>query len=82
MTLNELKHRVAVRHASGYCQYDVEITYRGKQYKCKSNNSLAWDRLDDDNYADNHSVCGYTNKEAWKAFYNECKRKNGLGEYK
>lgn len=82
MTLNELKHRVSVRHASGDYQYDVEITYRGKQYKCKSINNIAWNRLDDDYYADNHSVCGYTNKEAWKAFYDECKRKNGLGEYK
>lgn len=82
MTLNELKNRTSVRHANGYCQYEVEITYRGKRYKCKSNNSLAWDRLDDDNYADNYSKCGYTNKEAWKAFYDECKRQNGLGEYK
>lgn len=81
MALKDLKDRISVRHANGYCQYDVEITYRGKQYKCQSNNSLAWDRLDDDNYADNYPVYGYTNKGAWKAFYNECKRKNHLGEY-
>ncbi len=78
MTLKELKNRMSVRHAKGYCQYEVEITYRGKQYTCKSNNSLAWDRLDDGNYADTHVMGGYTNKGAWKAFYDECKRQNNL----
>lgn len=82
MTLKELKDRTLVRHANGYCQYDVEITYRGKQYTCKSNNSLAWDRLDNDDYADNYTMYGYTNKGAWESFYDECKCKNHLGRYR
>lgn len=78
MTLQELKEKVNVRRANGYCSYEVTITYRGKEYHCHSNNSLAWDRLDDDNYTDTYIMGGYTNKQAWKAFYDECKRKNNL----
>lgn len=81
MTLNELKQHTSVRHGRGYCLYEVEITYHGTIYKCTSNNSCAWDRLDDDNFPDNYTKYGYTNKGAWKAFYDECKRKNHLGEY-
>lgn len=82
MTLKELRNRVRVSRAKGYCSYEVKITYRGKEYTCHSNNSLAWDRLDDDNYRDNEEHGFYTNKEAYEAFYEECKRKNNLGEYK
>lgn len=82
MTLKELKERTNVRHGKGYCLYEVEINYHGTTYKCTSNNSSAWDRLDDDNFADNYTMYGYTNKGAWKAFYDECKRKNHLSEYK
>lgn len=81
MTLKELKNRVRVCHSKGYCSYEVKITYRGKEYTCNSNNSLAWDRLDDDNFRDNEVHGFYTNKTAYQAFYDECKRKNHLGEY-
>lgn len=81
MTLEELKNRVRVRHSKGYCSYYVKITYRGKEYTCNSNNSLAWDRLDDENFRDNETNGFYTTKTAYQAFYDECKRKNRLGEY-
>lgn len=81
MTLKELKEKTSVRWC-GYGQYEVTITYRGKTYKCKSNNSPAWDRLDDENYSDNYRVGFYTNKEAWQAFYEECLQKNHIGNYK
>lgn len=81
MTLQELKQRVRVERDRGYCSYIVKIDYRGKEYKCHSNNSLAWDRLDDDNYRDNEVNGFYTNKGAYQAFYDECKRKNCLGGY-
>lgn len=80
MTIAEIKERTNVKWI-GTCQYEVTIIYRGKTYKCKSNNSLAWDRLDDNNYPDNCMVGAYTNKGAWLAFYDECKRANRLGEY-
>jgi hypothetical protein len=82
MTLNELKNRVRVTRAKGYSSYEVTIQYRGKEYRCHSNNSLAWDRLDDENYRDNQVAGFYTNKGAYLAFYDECKRVNNLGEYK
>lgn len=80
MTLKELRERTRVEWC-GYGQYKVTITFHGKEYTCHSNNSLAWDRLDDDNYRDNEVSGNYTNKGAWMAFYDECKRKNSLGEY-
>jgi len=82
MTLQELKERVKVARANGYGCYKVTIVWHGREYECRSNNSLAWDRLDDDNYRDNEVNGFYTNKGAYKAFYEECKRKNNLGEYK
>ena len=78
MTLTDLQNRVRVRRGHGYCSYIVTITYRGQEYECNSNNSLAWDRLDDYNYRDNEVNGFYTNKGAYQAFYDECKRKNGL----
>lgn len=78
MTLKELRKRVRVTRDGGYCNYKVTIEYRGKTYTCHSHNSLAWDRLDDDNYRDNEVNGFYTNKGAYLAFYNECKRANDL----
>lgn len=82
MTLDELRRRIKVERDKGFHLYKITITYRGKEYTCKSKNSLAWDRLDDDNYSDNEVNGFYTNKGAYLAFYEECKRKNNLGEYK
>lgn len=82
MTLKELKERVRVQRNGGHGQYKVTIQFKGKEYTCGSNNSLAWDRLDDDNYRDNQINGFYTNKGAYKAFYEECKRANNLGKYK
>jgi hypothetical protein len=82
MTLQELKQRLRVERDGGHGQYKVTIFYRNKYYTCHSNNSLAWDRLDDDNYPDNVVNGSYTNKGAYQAFYDECKRKNQLGIYK
>lgn len=82
MTLKELRQKVRVERGIVFCLYKVTITYRGREYTCKSNNSLAWDRLDDDNYRDNEVNGFYTNKGASQAFYEECKRANNIGQYK
>lgn len=82
MTLKELKDRVTVRRGLGYNSYYVFINYRGKDYECTSNNSLAWYRLDDYDYSDSQVIYGYTNKGAYLAFYEECLRANHLGRYK
>ena len=56
----------------GCGNYKIAIEYRNKPYTCVSNNSLAYDawKYDDRTH--------YTEKQALKAFYDECKRKNGL----
>lgn len=84
MTLKQLENKVSVRHGIGYNLYEVTIEYRGKKYNCKSNNSLAWDRIHVDGtecYGDRAVRCTYTYKQALVAFWEECKRLNGLGEY-
>lgn len=82
MTLKQLEERVRVKIANGYCSYEVTINYRGKEYKCHSNNSLAWDRQSCDDVHPQITLFSYTLKGALNSFYEECKRKNNIGEYK
>ena len=77
MTTQQLRERTRVEWC-GYGQYKVTITFRGKQYTCKSNNSLAYDRLDDPDHGEKWLSCGYSNHRAWQSFYDECKIKNHL----
>lgn len=79
-TTNQFKKRMAVDRLS-QGQYRICVVYRGKVYFCISNNSLAWDRLENDNYPSNYPVNGYTNRGAWQAFYDECLQKNFLGKW-
>lgn len=72
MTEKELKQRIEVRHHSSG-SYKVTIYYRGKWYSCVSNNSLAYDDMD--RFGDN---AYYTSKQAYMAFWNECKHANNL----
>jgi len=82
MTLKQLKEKVWIRSISGYSTYQVEIKYRGQIYSCKSNNSLAWDRINSDDFvSDRESHGTYTLKGAYMAFYIECMSKNGLGGF-
>lgn len=77
MTLKELEERVEVRRICT-AQYNVTIKYRGKEYYCKSNNTLAYDTLV--SYWNGDTV-GYfyrTPKQAYMSFYLECRRANGL----
>lgn len=77
MTTQELRDRVRVKWC-GYGQYEVRIKFRGKEYKCHSNNSLAYDRLDDPDHSEKWELCGYNNHRAWQSFYDECKMKNNI----
>jgi hypothetical protein len=79
MTTKELKDRITIRF-SGYGNYKVTIEFRGKQYTCTTNNSLAYDRITGFAYdiPDRVEKGFYTLKGALLAFYNECKLKNGL----
>lgn len=75
MTEKQLKEKVDVRRGNWYGHYDVTIEYRGKKYHCTSNNSFAYDGLDEGAY-------GRTSKQAYQAFYEECLQRNHLGKYK
>ena len=77
MTLKELQSKI---YSVGVClsgQFEVVIEYRNKLYKCRSNNTLAYDtlRYDPDPVP---SDSYYTMKQAMQALYDECKSKNNL----
>lgn len=76
MTLNELKERVDVSQTS-YGNYEVTIIYRNKKYTCHSNDSMAFDAIIEPVWGSS-KILYYTEKQAYQAFYDECKMKNGL----
>lgn len=82
MTTKQLESRISTRWGC-YGTHETTIEYRGKRYTCRTNNTLATDRIS--GYADEVSdktVKGfYTYKGALKALWDECKRVNQLGEY-
>ena len=71
MTEKEYKERMKIRW-KGYGTYSITIRYRRKTYSCTSHNSLAYDACDD------KGAFFYTSKQAYKSFWDECKRKNNL----
>lgn len=75
MTQKQLEERVMWGWC-GYGTYIVTITYRGKEYHCTSHNTIA-----NDDYKSDIRVYYKTDKQCLLAFYDECKRKNHLGEY-
>ena len=84
MKTKDLEGKVEVQMGSWYGHYKVSIVYRGRLYCCNTTNSSAVDRvtthdleLASDKTVENH----YTYKQALTALWNECKRKNALGEY-
>lgn len=77
MTTKELYDKVQIRWV-GYGQYEVTIEFRGKTYKCHSNNSQAWDYKD---WEPGDGPHPYTSKQAYQAFWDECCRKNHIGKY-
>lgn len=78
MTLKELKDKVRVRRSNGYGRYLITITFRGNEYSVLSNNSLAWDRISDGDDFPNKVSGYYTLKQAYQAFYDECKEHHSL----
>ena len=82
MTTRELRDRVRVTKC-GYGQYEVRIKYRGKEYRCQSNNSTAYDSLPSGrgmwiNGYEEDPDAPMTGKQALQSFYDECKRKSNL----
>lgn len=82
MTLKQLREQVREEWV-GYGTHRVYIIYRGKEYSCLTHNTIATDRLRHRYERDSRSVeGGGTEKQAYLALWNECKRKNWLGEWK
>ena len=77
MTLKEFKDKVGIRYNKVYGCYEVTIKYRGKQYSCITNNSMAFDVIRAW-IRDDIPAWGYTPKQAYQVLWNECKAKNGL----
>lgn len=75
MTTKELKSRISIRHY-GHGHKLICITFRGKDYKCVSSNTIATDRIGDDSRTPDWFYT--TEKQALLSLYNECKRKNNL----
>ena len=73
MTLNELQKKVRYSICiSG--SFQITIEYRGKELRCTSNNTMAYDRLHC-NDTPSHIVDGwYTEKGAYQAMWDECVR--------
>lgn len=77
MTLKQIKDKVDICLCL-HGQFNVIINYRGKEYTCKSNNTMAYDTILTWK-RERVPVCGgYTIKKAYEALWDECKRKNGL----
>lgn len=79
MTLQQLQDKVRVEITSSHGQYKVTIEYRGKEYKCYTNNSLAYDTVRCWSRNGYHEPMGYTTtRQAYQSLWDECKRANGL----
>ncbi len=78
MTIQDLIEKVNVAHGNWYGHYKVTIKYRNRTYQCTSTNSLAWDRIHSMDASPIEVVGYYTLRQAYLAFYNECREKNNL----
>lgn len=70
MTLERLYQHVDVTW-KGYGSYQVLIKYRNKFYRCIAHDSMMWDTI-------KGAHTGYTIRQAFQHFYDECKRQNNL----
>ena len=75
MTTQELRSRIHTSF-SGYGQWKVSIRFRNNWYSCTTNNSMAIDRMNDDDI--DHERYYVTTKQALIALWDECKSKNSL----
>lgn len=74
MTQKELSHRLTIGVCCGG-QFEVTIEYRNKTYRCKSNNTMAYDCIQ----SDNNELAYYSSvRQAMQALYDECKEANGI----
>ena len=75
MSTTELLQRITCDRTTSYGHYKVNILYRGKQYSCITTNAQAYDHYNDEDRKGNRH---YSQRDALKDLWNECKRKNNL----
>lgn len=75
MTTQQLKNRISTQF-SGYGHFKVTINYRNKTYTCITTNTMAIDKIGDEQRTPKEFYT--TEKEALLSLYNECKRANDL----
>lgn len=77
-TTKDLLNNLWVRPCS-YGEYYVQMYYRNQVYSCRTNNTLAIDRIHSkDEVEDHKNLYGYTLKQAYMSLYDECKAHNDL----
>jgi hypothetical protein len=75
MNTTELLQRISCDRTSSYGHFRINIQYRGKKYSCITTNAPAYD------YYDNEERKGsryYSQLDALKDLWRECKRQNNL----
>lgn len=77
MTTEQLKTKVSVKPVI-QARLLITIKYRGKKYSCFSANHLAFIRILLANQYKKREIYYYTLKNAYQAFYDECKAKNKI----
>lgn len=79
MKLDELWYKYQGKRITGSGEYKITFTYKGKEISCRTNNTLAIDRLSvQDILLPRKIEFTYTEKQALQSLYDECKRKNKI----
>lgn len=79
MSTEELRRNMSVVMNDDRLSYRVEVKSYGRTCTCVSRDFYAWIRIQErSHFPDNRKVFGYTLRQAYIAFRDECLRKNGL----
>lgn len=78
MTTEQLKERYLGSSFKGRGQFKVGFTFRGKEYFTTTTNTMALDRIDDNEPERVYGAIYVTQKQALQSLYWEVKRSNNL----
>ena len=77
MTTSQLINRIEFCK-TGYGHFKITIMFRGKKHACTTTNTMAIDRMQDEDTRIDKCAYYSTVKQAATALYNECKQANNL----
>jgi hypothetical protein len=75
MNTTELLQRISCDRTSSYGHFRVNIVYKGRNYSCTTTNAPAYDYYNNEERRGNRY---YSQLDALKDLWRECKRKNNL----